>query len=260
MLRPLLAVSALLATVVFATAQDAPASFRMNLGTPILLSAPSSQPAACALPWGGDLAHGQTVDAFASATVPYGQECVAETRSCMDGVLSGSAPEQSCTVRPQECSTTTVPGAACDDGAVYLGNHVIAGNTYRLYVAPQSEPSAIRAGQVAASVQHVFPEAASDGKGNTDRLVAIVDESQSYPAAIACRAHGPEWYLPSMDELALMWGRSSDIQGIGPTLDFWSSTPFLPGNFGFRRGSQQYQAAQTQTKRVRCMRREAVSQ
>lgn len=59
-------------------------------------AAPSaSSGAACALPWGGQIAHGQSVVAFAAATA---KSCaaVAEARACDNGALSGSADLQSC--------------------------------------------------------------------------------------------------------------------------------------------------------------------
>ncbi len=60
----------------------------------------SPQPAACALPWGGTIAHGASVTAYQSASVPNGQQCVSELRVCNNGVLSGSFQNQSCAVEP----------------------------------------------------------------------------------------------------------------------------------------------------------------
>jgi hypothetical protein len=59
-------------------------------------------PANCALPWGGTLGHGQSVTAYAYGTVANGQQCTFETRTCTNGVLSGSYSYQSCTVQPTE--------------------------------------------------------------------------------------------------------------------------------------------------------------
>ncbi len=44
----------------------------------------------------------------------------------------------------------------------------------------------------------------TDGKANTDYLVSLSDSGSPYAAAQACRALGPEWYLPSRDEAGLM--------------------------------------------------------
>lgn len=44
----------------------------------------------------------------------------------------------------------------------------------------------------------------SDGKANTDKVMARADSSQ-YPAFQWCRAKGAEWYLPSKEELKLLY-------------------------------------------------------
>jgi len=74
-----------------------------------------SPPANCALPWGGTLANGQSVTAYASGTVANGQQCVAETRTCTNGVLSGSYTYQNCTVQPTE---VLILGKKNNDGSV----------------------------------------------------------------------------------------------------------------------------------------------
>jgi hypothetical protein len=47
---------------------------------------------------GQTVAHGSSVQAFGNSNVPFGQTCQAETRSCTDGVLSGSGAYASCNV------------------------------------------------------------------------------------------------------------------------------------------------------------------
>ncbi len=44
----------------------------------------------------------------------------------------------------------------------------------------------------------------SDGKANTDKVMACAD-SEEYPAFKWCRAKGQEWYLPSIEELELLY-------------------------------------------------------
>jgi hypothetical protein len=60
-----------------------------------------NQPASCLFN-GQTIAHGASVTAYASSSVPYGQSCssVAQSRVCSNGTLSGSAPFGSCTVAP----------------------------------------------------------------------------------------------------------------------------------------------------------------
>lgn len=60
-------------------------------------------PAACLFN-GQTVAHGSAVPAFSSSSVGYGQSCVAEARTCENGVLSGSNTFASCSVEaPQAC-------------------------------------------------------------------------------------------------------------------------------------------------------------
>jgi hypothetical protein len=66
----------------------------------------STAPQACDLPWGGSLASGLSVEAYASAS---SEDCAAiqETRSCDNGTLSGSHPEPACTTvvaGPKSCA------------------------------------------------------------------------------------------------------------------------------------------------------------
>lgn len=61
-------------------------------------------PASCLFD-GRTIAHGENVAAFPSSSVAYGETCVAETRSCYNGQLSGSNNFSSCSVgQPASCS------------------------------------------------------------------------------------------------------------------------------------------------------------
>lgn len=56
-------------------------------------------PLGCALPWGGSIAHSQSVTAYAASSVPSGSSCAGQTRTCTNGTLSGSYGQPSCTVQ-----------------------------------------------------------------------------------------------------------------------------------------------------------------
>ena len=61
------------------------------------------QPAGCQFN-GQTIASGQTVTAFQNSTVPFGQTCAQETRTCTNGVLSGTYNYGSCAVdAPSAC-------------------------------------------------------------------------------------------------------------------------------------------------------------
>lgn len=58
------------------------------------------------------VAHGTSLTAYSSATVPSGSQCAAETRTCFSGTLSGTAASISCGVLPPvSCAfaSTTIP-------------------------------------------------------------------------------------------------------------------------------------------------------
>lgn len=55
-------------------------------------------PVNCSLPWGGTIAHGDNITAYLNSSEPCGGSCASETRTCIDGVLSGSYTNSSCSV------------------------------------------------------------------------------------------------------------------------------------------------------------------
>ncbi|MFN3697688.1 MAG: hypothetical protein ACK4VO_09635 [Pseudobdellovibrio sp.] len=55
------------------------------------------QPASCLFN-GQTISHGQTINAFISSSVSFGSLCQSEQRTCLNGVLSGSAAYASCAV------------------------------------------------------------------------------------------------------------------------------------------------------------------
>ncbi len=68
---------------------------------------------------GQSVANGQTVIAFQNSTVPFGQTCVSEVKTCTNGSLSGSYNQASCTVgAPASCSFN---GQAIANGQTVTG-------------------------------------------------------------------------------------------------------------------------------------------
>ena len=75
----------------------------------------------CTTPWGATVAHGGSVLAYPNATVPFGQTCQAQTRTCNNGVLSGTATNQYCTVSnvcPAGSETKGSHTATCAQGGL----------------------------------------------------------------------------------------------------------------------------------------------
>ncbi len=91
----------------------------------------TDDPAACALPWGGYLPHGDSVTAYQASSVPCGEACESETLQCDDGDLSGSYTHQSC--HEEACQPCNLPwGGSIAHGAsvtAYQASSVPCGET-----------------------------------------------------------------------------------------------------------------------------------
>lgn len=77
-------------------------------GTAQFANCSSQQAAKCPLPWGGEIEHANTIAAFTSDVVPFGQACDSrqQLRMCNNGVLSGSATFRTCNpANPKPCNT-----------------------------------------------------------------------------------------------------------------------------------------------------------
>lgn len=97
----------------------------------------------CPLPWGGMLANGASTTGYSTSTVPCGSSCVSETRTCTNGILSGSFNNAVCTVgscsgdpvcgtRQYTCSSGTPDSSTFDDdGYIFLWE--CTGNGKRAY-------------------------------------------------------------------------------------------------------------------------------
>jgi len=69
------------------------------------------QAAACLFN-GTNVAHGASVTAFAASTTPFGTTCQSQTRTCNNGILSGSNTFSTCNVgAPASCTFNNLPVA-----------------------------------------------------------------------------------------------------------------------------------------------------
>lgn len=85
----------------------------------------------CALPWGGTLNDGQSVTAYQAASVTNNQ-CVKQTRTCTDGVLSGTYTHASCY---GDISGAAPAGDYCTD--CYLENRQLEDPTHAGGIYPR---------------------------------------------------------------------------------------------------------------------------
>lgn len=78
----------------------------------------SVTPAAnCSTPTGGTLNHGQSGIFYTESVVPFGSSCSGETRTCSNGVLSGSNTKGSCAVTPAASCALPGGGSLAHDAA-----------------------------------------------------------------------------------------------------------------------------------------------
>ena len=66
-------------------------------------------PASCTAPWGAAVAHGGSVTAYQAGGVTAPAACAGQTRTCANGVLSGSYQYQYCSVACPNTPATAVP-------------------------------------------------------------------------------------------------------------------------------------------------------
>lgn len=85
----------------------------------VALQATAQTPPTCGLPWGGSIAHGSSVTAYADSWVAYGGSCYSQTRTCSYGSLSGSYTNSGCTVQPGASCSLPWGGSIGDGGSVY---------------------------------------------------------------------------------------------------------------------------------------------
>jgi hypothetical protein len=102
---------------------------------------------------GQTIKHGEAVQAFESAGVGYGETCKSETRTCNDGVLSGTYQNRTCTVaEPRSCN--------------FKGRKLKSGEKITAYASPkapygercESEERVCQDGVLSGSYEHLTCE------------------------------------------------------------------------------------------------------
>jgi len=112
------------------------------------------------------------------------------------------------------CSENTIaPGSLCGDGSLFVGE--VAG--VKMFTTT-SDQGAYKA--KTASTATAGTTSASDGLVNTEAMIL----AGGHPAAAACQTNGPEWYLPSVNELSFMANNVHVEPTLSSTSYYWSST------------------------------------
>lgn len=123
------------------------------------------------------------------------------------------------------CILTLNVGESCN-GLVYAGE--LGGE--RLYTTPaDTTQTTYNNGTLNWGGTLTGAQSTTNGMANTDWLVAQTGAAAPFRAAQACRALGAEWYLPSRDELLVLYNarNTGDFSGTfksASTDAYWSST------------------------------------
>jgi len=167
-------------------------------------------------------------------------------------VLAGVSVGNFASSVPQPTCETGSVGAVCSDGAIYSGTV----NGIRFYAAPSDEGDMMWSNVY----ENTGATSLTDGLANTNILVAL---GSNYQAATTCRAKGEAWYLPSKDELNVMYANRAAIGGLNNTGRswYWSSSEHVH-RYGFNVLAQRFSDGahgkgdkQHHVNYVRCVRR-----
>ncbi|MGA0827819.1 MAG: hypothetical protein ACO3PW_10750, partial [Gemmobacter sp.] len=149
------------------------------------------------------------------------------------------------------------PGAVCQDGSVYAGT--IGGNALFTTTTDQGQFSWNNG---TTNYTNTGATSTSNGLANTNTLVALADAGAPYNAANACRSLGSEWYLPSRDELNVLYVNRAAIGGFNPSGAiyagwYWSSPDIYTTNAWCQRftDGSQHSREKYYVMSVRCVRR-----
>lgn len=98
----------------------------------------------------------------------------------------------------------------------------------------------------------------SDGLANTNTLVAATSGTP-YAAALSCRGLGTKWYVPSSNEIILLYTNKAVIGNFDIAGNYWTSTESgtnTGAHYFFSTGTLHGFATKNGGKKVRCVRRD----
>lgn len=139
------------------------------------------------------------------------------------------APVGATTALPQGCATA---GQVCDDGTIYAG--LSPDGSEEMYVASlNTEGNATWNNGTANWIETGFNDLDA-GEANTNSLAVATDIGAPYEAALYCYnifAHGlDDWYLPSRNELDLVYSGGVYLAELQADEDYWTSSENTAGD------------------------------
>jgi hypothetical protein len=117
-------------------------------------------------------------------------------------------------------------------------------------------------------IKGTYATSPNDGMENVEIIMNLTASTEglsliNFPAMAACRQLGEDWYLPSIEEMKVLFDRRHDIGGFQIDVPYWSSTEFP--NYGARvmsfdnYGKSRFQSAhKAEALPVRCIAREKI--
>lgn len=179
--------------------------------------------------------------------------------SCSIFHPNGGGVKANCVPAPSagDPCTTGAVGDDCSDGAIYIGD--VGSN--RIYMAAADEGATSQ-----WSTEYVGTGATSDtdGQANSNNSTIVSQGASIYPAIWACRNKAPPgtWYLPTKNELVMIWSNRTDIDLAANGFDiagawYWSSTEVDDDYVWIKRFNNGFQGSgyKGDTLLIRCVRR-----
>lgn len=114
------------------------------------------------------------------------------------------------------CLATLAIGESCN-GVVYAG--ISGGN--RIYASLSDQSGNYAYGQ--PTYVNTGATSTSDGLSNTNTLIAATSGTP-YASALSCRGLGTKWYVPSLNELSLLYTNRVAIGNLDESALYWTST------------------------------------
>ena len=156
-----------------------------------------NSPASCSLN-SSTVAHGTSIIAYESVSVGFGQSCVSESRSCSNGVLSGSFVNELCqTNAAQDCTLNGNAIAHSSSVTTYASALVPAGQTCQAETRTctngiLSGTSVIESCQVDTVVTNPPPTCTFNGKSYPSDIVIKAYQSATVPYGQTCISESRE--------------------------------------------------------------------
>ncbi len=165
-------------------------------------------------------------------------------------------------VQTDPCAGSPSAGQICADGSIYFTSYNYGAGAEKIYVTNTNQ-STSSAWKTSTGTNDIATDSTTDGKLNHAQVSPIAN----FPAFNVCdalnRHSKTDWYLPSQNELALLYNNraainASSIQAFSTTGSYWASTETTTtqARYYYFQMNIQNQQTKTNTYNIRCIRRD----